>query len=405
MTPYMAWLLGWMSPEERRARVANLSPLEKYSLLIGDYDYRLVNKFAKPGDASLSSWQGYCHAWAPVSLHYPEPNPASAVNQDGIEIEFGSSDIKAVMISSYAERVKVSFNSFMNGIGRRIGNVFKRIGGATVPDPDATFVGQRCTKRFLYPTTKIKNGREVFSDYGDPSGIPDSEYREVVEAFRDKAVALRFFPEGGPSPADPEFVQKVMANKEDSACRDVNAGAFHLVIGNQLGLNREGFLIDKTRDVEVWNQPVFRYDSEVLGWSAPDAGASPGTDRVVRVKTRLYFADDTDYGWAFWYPTLPALFGIQSPFTSEYERYQQFLIREGDLTEPGRYPEGILDYADYEYKLDLDRGGVILGGEWITFDRPDFLWLFRKTGFTGDYEKLNSIYKPVNLPEGATLRF
>jgi hypothetical protein len=394
-----------MSSGERRELVAKLSPLEKYSLLIGDYDYKLVNKFSKSGDASLSSWQGYCHAWAPVSLHYSEPNPVTAQNQDGIEIDFGSSDIKAVMISSYAERVKVSFNSFINGIGRRIGNVFKRIGGAAVADPDATFVGQRCTKRFLYPTTKIRNGKEVFSDYGDPSGIQDSEYQGVVEAFRDKALALRFFPEGGPAPTDPEFVRKVMANKEDPACRDVNAGAFHIVIGNQLGLNREGFLIDKTRDVEVWNQPVFRYDSDVVGWSGPEAGASPGTDRVVRVKTRLYFADDTDYGWAFWFPTLPSLFGIQSPFLSEYERYQQFLIREGDQTEPGKYPEGILDYADYEYKLDLDRDGVILGGEWITFDRPDFLWLFRKTGFTGDYAKLNSIYRPVVLPEGVELGF
>jgi hypothetical protein len=393
-----------MSPADRRERVAGLSPLEKYSILIGDYDYKLVNKFAKSGDASLSSWQGYCHAWAPVSLHYPEPNPVSATNADGIEIDFGSSDIKAVMISSYAERVKVSFNSFINGIGRRIGNVFKRIGGSTVQDPDATFVGQRCTKRFLYPTTKLKNGKEVFSDYGDPAGIPDSEYRSVVEEFRTKAIHLRYFPEGGPSPADPAFVQKVMANKEDPACRDVNAGAFHIVIGNQLGLNREGFLIDKTRDVEVWNQPVFRYDSRVVGWSAPDAGASPGTERMVRIKTRLYFADDTDYGWAFWNPTLPALFGMDSPFMSEYERYQQFLIREGDLTEAGKYPEGILDYADYEYTLDLDSSGVILGGEWITFDRPDFLWLFRKAGFSGDYEKLNAIYKPVQLPEGGELR-
>ncbi len=394
-----------MSPGDRRERVASLSPLEKFSILNGDYDYKLVNKFSNPGNAALSSWQGYCHAWAPVSLHYPEPNPVAATNPDGIEVAFGSSDIKAIMISSYAERVKVSFSSFMNGIGRRIGNVFKKIGGSTIPDPDATFVGQRCAKRFLYPTTKFKNGKEVFSDYGDPAGIMDSEYRSVVESFRDKALALRFFPEGGPSPTDPGFVQKVMANKEDPACRDVNAGAFHIVIGNQLGLMREGFLIDKTRDVEVWNQPVFRYDSGIVGWSAPDAGASPGTERVVHVKTRLYFADDTDYGWAFWYPTLPSVFGISSPFTGEYERYQQFLIREGDLTEPGKYPEGILDYADYEYKIDLDRDGVILGGEWITFDRPDFLWLFRKTGFSGDYAKLNWIYHPIELPEGQPVGF
>jgi len=110
-----------MLPEnQRREQVRNLSPLEKFSLLLGDDSYGLVSKFSKSSDAFLSSWQGYCHAWAPVALHYPEPLPVTAMSRDGILIEFGSSDIKALMIASYAERVKASFGRFWNGLTRRV---------------------------------------------------------------------------------------------------------------------------------------------------------------------------------------------------------------------------------------------------------------------------------------------
>ena len=46
---------------------------------------------------------------------------------------------------------------------------------------------------------------------------------------------------------------------EDIECKDTNAGTFHVVVTNYLGLKGESFVEDRTYDDEVWNQPVSAY--------------------------------------------------------------------------------------------------------------------------------------------------
>jgi hypothetical protein len=388
-----------MPKHQRRDRVRTLSPLEKYSLYLGDDSYALIDRFSKTSDAFLSSWQGYCHAWAPVALHYSEPSPVSRVSRDGIEIDFGSSDVKALMIASYAERVKASWTRFWNGFSRRAGNVIRRARGAAPESPDAVFIGGRCSKRFIYPDTRFRNGREEFAEYGEPSGVMDSEYPQRLREFQRKALELGYRPEEGPAPSDPDFIKVALQNRDEPSCSDVNAGAFHVVLTNQLGHMKEGFLIDKARDLEVWNQPVFRFESTVLGERGLLSRSSSRVYRELRIRTRIYFADDTDHGWAWWFPTLTALFGPAPGFEEEYRRYQDSLLRNGDAETRPVYPEGVVGTSDYEYTLELDRQGRVIGGAWISFERPDFMWLFRKSDFTGAFQRLREIYEPESFPE------
>jgi hypothetical protein len=42
----------------------------------------------------------------------------------------------------------------------------------------------------------------------------------------------------------------------DGECRDMNPGSMHVVTANFLGLRQQGFVEDRTWDLEVWNQPV-----------------------------------------------------------------------------------------------------------------------------------------------------
>ena len=51
------------------------------------------------------------------------------------------------------------------------------------------------------------------------------------------------------------------ANKDK--CADVNAGAFHVVITNMIGINSQGFVADVDRFNDVWNQPVTPLTGEV----------------------------------------------------------------------------------------------------------------------------------------------
>ena len=46
---------------------------------------------------------------------------------------------------------------------------------------------------------------------------------------------------------------------EDLECKDTNAGTFHVIVANYLGLRGEAFVEDRTFDDEVWNQPVSAY--------------------------------------------------------------------------------------------------------------------------------------------------
>jgi hypothetical protein len=64
-------------------------------------------------------------------------------------------------------------------------------------------------------------------------------------------------------------------------------------------------------------------------------------------------------------------------------------------------PFSMSDYADkfryeplnYKYWLELDAAGNIVGGTWVSQERPDYVWMKAKMGFTGEFAALNWIYK------------
>ena len=82
-----------LTTDEKKA----LSPAEKYSIYIGRYDYPLVRSEWMRTSKEDPRWEGICHGWAPAAAHYKEPEPIDVVNDDGILVPFGSSDIKALL--------------------------------------------------------------------------------------------------------------------------------------------------------------------------------------------------------------------------------------------------------------------------------------------------------------------
>jgi hypothetical protein len=45
----------------------------------------------------------------------------------------------------------------------------------------------------------------------------------------------------------------------ESECRDMNPGSWHVLVTNMMGLRHQGFVIDQTTTDEVWNQPGWKY--------------------------------------------------------------------------------------------------------------------------------------------------
>lgn len=153
----------------------------------------------------VETWFGLCHAWAPAALL--EPEPLSSVTQEGVT--FDVSDLKALMISMYDRT-------------------------------SAYGIGARCN-------------------------IDDKEFE---------------FDEDG--------------RITDQTCADMNAGAIHVIITNFIGVNKQGFVLERTIDYEVWNQPVRGYEIReqeeismqdaytLLDIDDPDANLSEGNGIVIQ---------------------------------------------------------------------------------------------------------------------------
>ncbi len=141
-------------------------------------------------------------------------------------------------------------------------------------------------------------------------------------------------------------------------CKDTNAGAFHIALANEISLKDKSFVVDITRDAEVWNQPVVGYSSKILETSdKPSEGASPEAVKEVLVKTVMEYIEEVK---------------------------QSFEKRKS--------PESVVRQT-YVYTLELDKDGRIVGGEWKSFDRPDFIWKVRRPKFKGFFQDLEKIYK------------
>jgi hypothetical protein len=184
---------------------------------------------------------------------------------------------------------------------------------------------------------------------------------------------------GEESPEDGPISPPSERDANKPKCSDVNAGAYHVVISSMIGINSQGFVADVDRFNDVWNQPVKEYASEVVG-SEPvsDAEAKTGVKSKLRVKTKMIYGEELD----FYTPELEAEgevhFVSKEPVSNTIHEKTRFKV--------------------YEYILELDVNGKIIGGSWITETRPDMLWTKKKDDAFRDgkypLSGLNKIYKP-----------
>lgn len=140
---------------------------------------------------------------------------------------------------------------------------------------------------------------------------------------------------------------------------DLNAGAFHIIMANKLGLERRGFLADVDRLKEVWNQPITSFESIALETRPARRRAARGAVKEVVVSTKLHYGSEINPQW-------------NTVLGTELQTYESL---------------------DLEYTVELNAAGEIVGGEWISWVRPDFLWFRGQAPFTGEFEVLGDLYE------------
>lgn len=184
----------------------------------------------------------------------------------------------------------------------------------------------------------------------------------VHNSTRTKFVSLRCnkhnsVPDGGGIRLD-QFGRPVDGDRE---CRDTNAGTYHVLLANYLGMMKQAFAEDRTNSYEVWNQPIrgFKVTAQrdvsaveanaLIGVTgSADAGTSyrfnSASVRFVDVKAEVRYISESS-----------AEDGYTATHINSYTRTDR-----------------------YEYVLELDAAGKIIGGEWVgssKLNHPDFLWL------------------------------
>jgi hypothetical protein len=152
--------------------------------------------------------------------------------------------------------------------------------------------------------------------------------------------------------------------RQRKACLDTNAGAFHLVLTNQIGRMDEGFVMDVDKETEVWNHPVYSYKSVILdSYEGASPGAARGTVRELVLKTSVRYIQELDNSWH-------------------------------------RESEHSVERKVYFYRVELNKYGQIIGGAWKSEqgDRPDFLYKSEIPAFGGIYKLLGSLYEQATTP-------
>ena len=160
-------------------------------------------------------------------------------------------------------------------------------------------------------------------------------------------------------------------------CRDLNAGSFHVAMANLVGIQKRGFVEDRTYDYEVWNQPVKGYDvHEMTEISVEEAHELLKVD--VENPTDCITGVDVANGDYCYQAGIDQLFKVSTSL---------HWITESHASTVAEGVENLARYSRtdrYTYILEV-RDGEIVGGEWYGSsiqNHPDFIWLpFRAASY------------------------
>ena len=354
-----------------------LSPAEKYDLLNNDYQFTTVKAekdrtrilFALDNQLDIPTWEGLCHAWAPATLDLSNPAPVALTNEDGVSIPFGSSDVKALItLATHDAMMANELTSQMSGL--RCNLNFEDL-----------YRVERVAERMVQEIEslpEIKRDAVVVILNESRSQIEklDLYYFSFQVNWLLDRLAYSYIDNSIDYKLD-EFREDLKRNGPQSlACRDVNAGSFHLILTNLLGQQGKGFIVDMTRDLEVWNQPVVSFQSDVVQTYA--------FEDFDTLKTELNLPLERQMN-----PAATSAVLVQTELQVVSEIGPQFAMSETNN----------LMSLYYEYYLELDKDGLIVGGTWVESEffnsgaRPDFLWTSTVPDFVGQDSLTGAIFR------------
>ena len=222
----------------------------------------------------------------------------------------------------------------------------------------------------LYPNALnwegLGNGWAIASlmhDEPAPRTITNAEGLAIPFGSADIKALLSYYYAFGQPPMTRQIglrcEQKEGWHQSNPSCMDdLNAGAFHIVLANRIGIQGKGLIADLDRYQDVWNHPIFGFKTELVN-ELPADNAPAGTAKVMYMRTTISYVDKgTGNSWF--------------PVKNTLEQEESTRI--------------------YTYHLYLNSNGDIIGGQWKSSDRPDFVWVLDELpGFNGRFSALSQL--------------
>jgi len=333
-------------------------------------------------------WMGYCHGWAPAALMHEAPKHSVLVKIDDKEILFGEGDIRGLLTKAWADHAPSADQYF---VGRRCNeNTAEPDGeiptdgdtrGATGTFTDSTGQTKTFTMMDEYLPGAAARGRRVYQVMIDKNGaslyLVEKNVGGALSYFLSQDTQkLKIFVETG-STAGLNAVKDV----KFYGCWDVNPASFHTILVDYLGKQNSGFVMDRTRTGQVWNQPVYgaRF---TIGPLLDAAGVddalfryrAPGTTYLSVVTAEVLWSSE---------PSKPSL-----DYAPDFDKNRIASIK-------------------YTYTLEFDADRRLIGGEWgdLNTDNtkliiPDFLYAYRagaepKDAISSGFD-FTGILKPIH---------
>lgn len=173
----------------------------------------------------------------------------------------------------------------------------------------------------------------------------------------------------------------------DQECFDVNPGTFHMVLANQVGTRKQSMVMDATFDAEVWNHPIRSF--EIVGYFNIKNGKMypPNADGSIPERAFENFGSWSDKfrslranKWRHAHEHATRWMTYKREHGREFRPAKilgvvtsvSYLV-ETKPTHGESLPDQVVKVV-YEYDLELDEEGRIVGGEWYSNKHPDFLW-------------------------------
>lgn len=148
----------------------------------------------------------------------------------------------------------------------------------------------------------------------------------------------------------------------DPTCLDSNPMTWHLAATNRIGVFKNSFVMDSSSGTEVWNYPILSYDYSYFNprTFVSSHALKASIEPIEMLKADKYAAHRS--------PRAKYIVGVAM------DVFHPALVSPRTGASTGN----VLQSNAFIYDLELDENFMIIGGEWYSKDRPDFLWSFPK---------------------------